>query len=354
MVQAIKWERGVLTLLDQRILPHEVRYVSCADHRQTAQAIKDMVVRGAPAIGISGGYGLALAAKEAAGKFGSAGDTPEVLAAAERFLREAASLLVSARPTAVNLSWAVERVLDKTVSALKLSGVAGAAQAALEEARSIELEDVEANRKIGENGAVLIKPGSSIMTHCNAGALATGGWGTALGVIRQAWAENKVKMVYANETRPWLQGARLTAWELMEDGIPVTLLADSAAGYVMLLGKVDAVVVGADRIAANGDVANKIGTYTLACLCKHHSIPFYVAAPVSTFDLSLATGREIQIEERSEKEIVEFMGKPVAPQGVRAFNPSFDITPGELVSAIITEKGTVFPPLEQNIAAMIK
>ncbi|HHX10409.1 MAG TPA: S-methyl-5-thioribose-1-phosphate isomerase [Firmicutes bacterium] len=354
MVQAIKWDQGVLSLLDQRVLPQEVKYITCTDYKQTAKAIKDMVVRGAPAIGISGGYGLALAASEAADKFGSGNDSPEILAAAEQFLREAASVLVSARPTAVNLPWAVERVLKKAVSALRHGGASGAAEVALAEARSIELEDIEVNRRIGVNGAALIKPGSNVMTHCNAGALATGGWGTALGVIRQAWSDNRVLMVYANETRPFLQGARLTAWELMQDGIPVTLLADSAAGYVMSLGRIDAVVVGADRIAANGDVANKIGTYTLACLCKLHNIPFYVAAPMSTFDLSLATGREIQIEERSETEILEFMGKPVAPAGARAFNPSFDITPAELISAIITENGTVFPPLDKNLASVVK
>jgi methylthioribose-1-phosphate isomerase len=339
MVQAVRWEQGALSLLDQRLLPHEVKYVTCADYRQTAKAIADMIVRGAPAIGISGGYGLALAAFEAADRFKASGDSGED-SAAEHFLKHAASVLISARPTAVNLSWAVERVLGKTLSALAQGGITHAAQAALEEARAIELEDVEANRRIGMHGAALIRPGSAIMTHCNAGALATGGWGTALGVIRQARAENKVTMVYANETRPWLQGARLTAWELMQDGIPVTLLADSAAGYIMSLGKVDAVVVGADRIAANGDVANKIGTYTLACLCKYHDIPFYVAAPVSTFDLSLACGRQIKIEERSEQEVLEFMGKPVAPAGARAFNPSFDVT--------------VFPPLEKHISAVVK
>lgn len=354
MLQAVKWDEGVLSLLDQRLLPGDAKYVTCTDHRQTAQAITDMVVRGAPAIGISGGYGLALAAFEAAGEFGSTGDSSQTLAAATQFLREAASMLASARPTAVNLSWAVERVLDRALLVLPQEGITGAAEAALTEARRIELEDIEANRKIGVNGAALIRAGSTIMTHCNAGALATGGWGTALGVIRQAWAENKVAMVCANETRPWLQGARLTAWELMQDGISVTLLADSAAGYVMSLGKVGAVVVGADRIAANGDVANKIGTYSLACLCKHHNIPFYVAAPVSTFDLSLTSGSGIKVEERSEKEILEFMGKAVAPPGARAFNPSFDITPAELISAIITENGTVFPPLEKNIASVVK
>ncbi|HHY12922.1 MAG TPA: S-methyl-5-thioribose-1-phosphate isomerase [Firmicutes bacterium] len=354
MIPAIKWDQGVLSLLDQRLLPHETKYVTCTDHRQMAKAIKDMVVRGAPAIGISGGYGLALAAIESTMEFGCGNGNRDALAAAEQFLREAASSLIAARPTAVNLAWAVERVLNTALSSLGKDGIRCAAEAALSEARSIELEDIEVNHKIGINGAALIKPGSSIMTHCNAGALATGGWGTALGVIRQAWSENKVAMVYANETRPFLQGARLTAWELVQDGIDVTLLVDSAAGYLMSLGKIDAVIVGADRIAANGDVANKIGTYTLACLCRQHDIPFYVAAPVSTFDLSLACGREIHVEERSESEVLEFMGKAVAPAGAKALNPSFDITPGTLVSAIITENGTVFPPIEENLAGVVK
>ncbi len=352
MIPAIKWDQGVLSLLDQRLLPRKAEYITCTDYLQTAEAIRNMTVRGAPAIGISGGYGMAMAARQCMDKFGKMPDT-QVLAKAEEFLKEAVSCLVAARPTAVNLAWAVGKVFDATVRALREGGIANAVEAAESQARNIELEDIEINRKIGINGASLIEPGSNILTHCNAGALATGGWGTALGVVRQAWSENKVSMVYADETRPFLQGARLTVWELMQDGIDVTLLVDSAAGYLISLGKIDAVVVGADRIARNGDVANKIGTYTLACLCKQHNIPFYVAAPVSTFDLSLRCGSEIPVEERDQTEVVEFLGHPVAPEGAKAFNPSFDITPASLISGIITENGVILPPIEENLAIIV-
>lgn len=353
MIPAIKWDKGVLSLLDQRLLPEQIKYVDCFGYKETAKAIKDMVVRGAPAIGIAGGYGVAMAAEEALKVFGSCPGNDCLLTGAGEFLRQAADCLASARPTAVNLPWAVNRVLEKTLFSLKSKGISQAVEIARAEARAIELEDIEINHRIGCNGSALIKPGSSVLTHCNAGALATGGWGTALGVIRHAWSEGKISMVYADETRPFLQGARLTAWELKQDSIDVTLLVDSAAGHLISLGKVDAVIVGADRIAANGDVANKIGTYTLACLCKEHSIPFYVAAPSSTFDLSLESGREIQVEERDEGEVLEFLGRRVAPEGVRAFNPSFDVTPGEMISAIITETGVVYPPLEENVLRVV-
>ncbi len=349
MIPAIKWNNGILLLLDQRLLPEQIEYVECNDYKQAAKAIKDMVVRGAPAIGIAGGYGVAMAVEEAVRQFGSGPGGTSTLAKIEEFLGQAGTWLASARPTAVNLPWAVHRVLSKTISSLKVGGITKALEVARSEARALELEDIEINHKIGFNGSALIKPGSRVLTHCNAGALATGGWGTALGVVRQAWSEGKISMVYADETRPFLQGARLTAWELKQDGIDVTVLVDSAAGYLIWQGNVDAVIVGADRIAANGDTANKIGTYTLACLCRQHCIPFYVAAPVSTFDLNLKCGSEIPVEQRAESEVLEFMGRPVAAKGARAFNPSFDVTPGHMISAIITERGVISPLSEENI-----
>jgi len=350
MVSAIKWDDDKLMLLDQRLLPDKVEYVNCVDFRQAAKAIRDMVVRGAPAIGITGGYALAMATMEAAQRFPG----PSKVSLQEDFIKRAASTIMEARPTAVNLAWAVNRVMSKTIEKLKNLGIEEAIKVSVFEAKSINEEDIEINRKIGENGAKLIKPGSRVLTHCNAGALATGGYGTALGVIRQAWKQNKVTMVYADETRPYLQGARLTAWELLQDGISVTVLADSAAGHLMSLGKVDVVIVGADRIASNGDVANKIGTFSLACLCSYHKIPFYVAAPVSTFDLSIDSGKDIPIEERSEREILEFRGVAVAPKGAKAFNPAFDVTPASLISAIITEKGVIFPPFRENLPRYVR
>ena len=362
MVQAVKWESGKLVLLDQRYLPDKVEHVTCGDFREISRAIADMVVRGAPAIGIAGGYGIASAAREAMESRLSPSE-------AVSLIQQAASVLTSSRPTAVNLKWAVDRVLNKAVRNLELTmlnrgAVPGcsdtdrsllreAFEAALSEARAIELEDVETNRRIGQNGASLLKPGSRVLTHCNAGALATGGYGTALGVIRSAFEQGKVSMVYADETRPYLQGARLTAWELLQDGIPVTLLVDSAAGYLMSQGKVDCIIVGADRIARNGDTANKIGTYALACLAKTHGLPFYVAAPASTFDLDIEDGSGIPVEERGAEEVLSFRGTRVAPQGVAAFNPAFDVTPSELVSAIITEKGLIAQPIAENLPRVI-
>ncbi len=354
VVQAIKWDEDALHLLDQRLLPEKIKYLTCRDHRDTARAIRDMVVRGAPALGISGAYGLALAAREGWQRFGDKNSAENQVSNVKQFLIDASLELIAARPTAVNLAWAVNRTLEAALLSLSTLGTAALAKAAWQEARDIELEDVRSNRQIGRNGAALIKSESSVMTHCNAGALATGGWGTALGVIRQAWLDGKITKVYANETRPFLQGSRLTAWELVQEGIDVTLLVDSAAGYLMSLGRIHAVIVGADRIVANGDVANKIGTYTLACLCSKHGIPFYVAAPASTVDFNLDSGSQIKVEERSEKEILEFSGKTVAPSGAKAFNPAFDVTPGSLVSAIITEKGNVFPPIAENLGVVLK
>ncbi len=342
MVQAVKWEDGRLVLLDQRYLPERVEYVHCRDFREIADAIRDMVVRGAPAIGIAGGYGIAAAAREAVEK----GLSPE---ATRALLKEAAAVLIAARPTAVNLKWAADRVLAKAL-AVVCDDPKGVAEA---EAHAIELEDVAMNRAMGDHGAALIKPGTRILTHCNAGALATGGYGTALGVIRSAWQQGKVTMVYADETRPYLQGARLTAWELLQDRIKVTVLVDSAAGYLISKGGVDCIIVGADRIARNGDVANKIGTYTLACLANLHKIPFYVAAPTSTFDLSIPDMTGIPVEMRAESEVLSFRGAGVAPQGARAFNPAFDLTPARLISAIITERGVILPPIGENLPKIV-
>lgn len=328
---AIVWQDGVLKLLDQRRLPLEIIYLDCQDHGAVAEAIKKMVVRGAPAIGAAAAYGLVLAARVYA-------DCPENLPF-DQFKQQLASAAVelrSTRPTAVNLEWALKRVLaavDQTESP------AQAVQLLEREAALIASEDIEANRAIGKFGAEFIKDGAHIITHCNAGALATVDYGTALGVIRAAHENGKRIHVYADETRPYLQGARLTAWELMQDGIPVTLITDNMAAWVMTAKKADLVIVGADRVAANGDVANKIGTYGLAVLAKFHKIPFYVAAPLSSIDLSIESGRDIIIEERAAEEVTHVAGQQVAPPGVTVFNPAFDVTPAALITAVITEKG---------------
>lgn len=323
----IKWEGDALLLMDQRLLPHEETYRRCERAEEVARCIKDMVVRGAPAIGIAAALGVALEAKREPAK------------AREKAL-EAIRLLSETRPTAKNLFWALERmrrIVDGQTDDL--------AQALEAEALRIWEEDVEANRAIGQYGAQLLPEGSRVLTHCNAGALATGGYGTALGVIRRGFELGKVREVFASETRPFLQGARLTCWELKREGIPVRLVVEGAVGYLMARGMVDVVVVGADRVTARGDVANKIGTYSLAVLAYRHGIPFYVAAPLSTFDFSLLSGEEIPIEERDPEEVLSFGGRRVAPEGVGAFNPSFDVTPAELITAIITEKGVLWPPL---------
>jgi len=370
VIPAIKWEDGRLVLLDQRYLPERIEFVHCRNYREISDAIRDMVVRGAPAIGIAGGYAVAVAVRECrdmrAGEEGSvsrSGAGAGYYGECDRYLKEAAKHIAASRPTAVNLMWAVDRVLRKALSVLDAAEKAGAEAdqalgeayaASVGEARAIEMEDLEMNKKIGAYGAPLIRPGSRVLTHCNAGALATGGYGTALGVIRKAWEEGRISMVYADETRPYLQGARLTAWELSQDGIDVTVIVDSAAGYLMSKGMVDCVIVGADRIAANGDVANKIGTYTLACLAGIHSIPFYVAAPTSTFDLSIPDMSAIPVEERAPGEVLHFFGTATAPKDVKALNPSFDLTPNRLVSAIITEKGVIEPPIPENLPRVVR
>jgi len=341
VIRTLYWQDGTLYILDQTRIPEETEYVPCRDHRDVAEAIRSMRVRGAPAIGAAAAYGVALAALR-----NKATSRRELVAA----VTAAGEELIATRPTAVNLRWAVERVLARlraaegTVDTLR--------QVPLEEAHRIAEEDVAANKRIGRYGRELVPSGARILTHCNAGSLATAGYGTALGVVRAAYAEGKVQRVYADETRPFLQGARLTAWELREEGMPVTVVTDNMAGYLMARGMVDLVIVGADRIAANGDVANKIGTYGVAVLAQAHNIPFYVAAPMSTVDLQLASGAEIPIEERDPEEVTHCGGQRVVPEGVDVWNPAFDITPAHLITAIITDRGVVYPPYAENLARL--
>ncbi len=337
---AVVWYDETLHLLDQRLLPAETAFLLCNTAAETAQAIRDMVVRGAPAIGIAAAYGVVLAARErfradAAGWRAAVGADIELLAAS--------------RPTAVNLFWALERMQRR----IDLLEVSDPAPALLAEARAIHAEDIAANRTMGDFGAELIDAATDIITHCNAGALATGGYGTALGVVRSAHAAGKVRMVYADETRPWLQGSRLTAWELHQSGIPVTVQSDNVAASLMARGQVGWVIVGSDRIAANGDVCNKIGTYALAVLARHHGVGFMVAAPTSTVDMSVASGADIPIEERSADEVLACGGKRIGPDGVGAHNPVFDVTPAALVDCIVTERGVVHRPDAEKMRALM-
>ncbi len=332
----------VLEMLDQRKLPLEIIYVELKTYKEVYDAIKDMIVRGAPAIGVSAAFGLYLGAK-------SLLDLPEVNTYEmfkKKFL-DIAGFMFSARPTAVNLGWAVDRIKGLVETGTDLKEIVGRIRA---EVLKVYDEDIEINKNMGRYGAALLKDGFNVLTHCNAGALATAGYGTALGVIRAAVSQNKKISVISDETRPFLQGARLTAWELMEDGIPVTLIADNSAGLLMRKGKIDAVIVGADRIASNGDVANKIGTYQVAVLAKENNIPFYVAAPLSTIDINLESGDEIPIEERDMEEVLTVFGKRIAPENAKALNYAFDVTPNRLVSAIITEKGILYPDYKKSIA----
>jgi len=336
----IEWlPGGRVRLIDQTRLPREDVYVETSDYRDLARAIREMQVRGAPLIGITAAYALALAARQAA-----ASGKDAMMAT----LREAAAELRGTRPTASNLAWALDRML-------RLAGEAADVPAALEaEARRIHEEDIAACRRIGAGGAALLPHGVSLLTHCNTGSLATGGYGTALGVVRAAWQQGKLRHVYITETRPLLQGARLTAWELQRDGIPFTLIVDGAAGQLLRRGLAGAVVVGADRIAANGDVANKIGTYALAVLARENGVPFYVAAPASTVDPGTPTGDQIPIEERAPEEVTTLAGAATAPEGVAAANPAFDVTPAEYVTAIITENGVARPPYEASLATLLR
>ena len=334
-----RWENETFSLLDQRLLPHREEWIVCNSWQEAVSGIREMVVRGAPAIGITAAFAMVLAVRQA---------VKEVPKEYEPFLRQAAAQIKKARPTAVNLSWAVGRML-KVLDGSEHDQIY---EVAVDEALAIWTEDVQANIEMGRLGGMLMEDQKGILTHCNAGALATGGYGTALGVIRGAVRQGKGVRVFADETRPWLQGARLTAWELMEDGIGVTLNVDSAAGVLLSSGRIGAAVVGADRIAANGDVANKIGTYMLAVLCKENGVPFYVAAPSSTFDHSCPSGAQIPIEERDMEEVTTCGKYRVAAKGVSAFNPVFDVTPSSLVSAIITEKGVLRPPYDKAISTL--
>ena len=336
-MEAIRWERNELYLLDQTRLPGSEYWLRYTNYRDAAQAIRTMVVRGAPAIGVAAAYAMVLAAQEYAGAADFTGR-----------MTQAKQTLAGSRPTAVNLFWALDRMercwLACGPDLLRLE----------EEARTIHLEDIQMNTALSKAGAELVPCQARILTHCNAGALATGGWGTALGVIRTAHAQGKVSMVYADETRPLLQGARLTAYELVNDRIPVTLICDGMAGYLMAQGCVDLVVVGCDRMAANGDFANKIGTYSLAVLAKHHGIPFYTALPSSTIDRSLPDGSRIPVEQRDGGEVTSFAGVQTGPAGVRTWNPSFDVTPHELLTAAITERGVLRPPFDQSLARLFQ
>ena len=333
-VETLRWNRDRLELIDQRLLPLEFIYVACGDALQTAAAIRDMVVRGAPAIGCTAAYGVALEAQRYAAA---------ARADFDHALDAAFDVLAASRPTAVNLFWAIARMRELHKS-LRGGATNTEADALLDLARKMHQDDIEINRSMGRYGAQLIADGARIMTHCNAGALATAGHGTALGVIRSARDAGKRISVIANETRPYLQGARLTAWEMVQENIPVTLITDNMAGYMMQQGRIDVVVVGADRIAANGDTANKIGTYTLAVLAERHRIPFYIAAPCSTIDLAIADGSAIPIEERSATEVTGFRGQHWAPDGVAVANPAFDVTPAGLITGLITEKGVIAEP----------
>lgn len=338
-MQSMIWKNTCLDLLNQTKLPRTVEYIQCNNYRTVAEAIRRLEVRGAPAIGAAAAFALVLGAREIA--CGGSNHWEQLLKVAEE--------LRQTRPTAVNLFWAIDRMLS-VASRYQTIGCNQEMLAALEEeALAIAAIDSDVNNKISCHGAELFEKPTSILTHCNAGALATVQFGTALGVIRQAWANGKVTRVFADETRPLLQGARLTAWELMQDQIPVTLITDNMAGWVMKNKMVGAVIVGADRITLNGDVANKIGTYSVAVLAKEHKIPFYVAAPLSTFDFSMNHGDDIPIEERSEKEVTTIGGVAIAPDGVAVFNPAFDVTPNELVTAIITEFGVLRAPYQTNI-----
>jgi len=335
-VQPLHWTGDALELLDQRRLPREVIWMACRSPREVEAAIRDMVVRGAPAIGCAAAFGLALAAMRG------------------EDVKEAAELLRRARPTAVNLAWAIDRMLKRY---LDCGGGAaafesGSCAAALQrEAIAIMEEDLAGNRRLGRYGAELLGQSTTVLTHCNAGALATAGYGTALGVIRAAVESGRKIAVFADETRPYLQGARLTAWELQQEGIDVTLITDNMAGHFFQQGKFDAVIVGADRIAANGDTANKIGTYTVAVLAGAHGVPFYVAAPFSTVDLRCPDGSAIPIEERSAAEVTHMFGTSIAPEGIAVRHPAFDVTPARLITAIITDRGVIKPPFEEGLRA---
>ncbi len=339
MIKTVEWTSQGVRFIDQTRLPTEEVYVTCATYQEVAAAIRDMVVRGAPAIGVAAAMGIALGVKQS---------RAQDVASLRTEFGQICRTMGETRPTAVNLFWAIRRMQQKFES-VAAQGVHQIRITLAEEAQQMLVEDIAANQAMGRHGATLMPSSGGILTHCNAGALATCGYGTALGVIRAAIDSGKKLHVFADETRPFLQGSRLTAWELMKDGIQTTVIADNMAGAMMRQGKIKAVIVGADRIAANGDVANKIGTYTVAVLAKEHGIPFYVAAPWSTVDMNTPTGERIPIEQRSPKEVTHHAGKQVAPDGVLVENPAFDVTPNSYVAAIITERGIARPPLAESL-----
>ncbi len=343
-INTLRWIDGVLEMLDQRALPMHVDYLRYDSAATVAEAIKTMVVRGAPAIGCAAAYGVALEALRL-----RANARDDFFAGIEHGI----AVLAASRPTAVNLFWALNRMRAR-IDTLRTENTSAIADALLTEAHAITAEDVRLNRTMGEHGAALLRDHMRVLTHCNAGALATAGHGTALGVIRSAIEAGKRIQVIADETRPFLQGARLTAWELMQDSIPVTLIADNAAGLLMRRGEIDAVIVGADRVAANGDVANKIGTYSVAVLARRHGIPFYVAAPLSTIDAAAACGDDIPIEERDASEVTGYNGMQWAPAGVAVRNPVFDVTPAELVTTLITERGVIHAPNSEKMRVLLQ
>ena len=336
MVETIEWTDAGVVMIDQTRLPREVQYVTCRTYEEVAEAIRSMVIRGAPAIGVAAAMGIAVGVSQAqdgnlAGQFEKICDT-----------------LARTRPTAVNLFWAIERMKRAYAESSGLP-LPRLRERLIAEAQQVRLEDIAINQAIGRNGATLVPDGKSVLTHCNAGALATAGYGTALGVIRAAVSSGKKIDVFADETRPFLQGSRLTVWELQQDGIPATLITDNMAGHFLKSGRIGCVVVGADRIAANGDVANKIGTYSLAVLAKENGVPFFVAAPISTLDLTLASGDQIPIEQRAASEVTHVFGVPVAPEGTAVQNPAFDVTPSRYVTAIITERGVARAPFAKSL-----
>jgi methylthioribose-1-phosphate isomerase len=340
MIKTVEWTEAGVRLIDQTKLPTEELYVTCATYEEVAQAIKTMIVRGAPAIGVTAAMGIALGLRDAEG---------DHVAELRREFDQICETMGETRPTAVNLFWAIERMREKFAAVSELP-VPQIRQALIAEAQRIYLEDLAMNEAIAKHGAALLPASGAVLTHCNAGALATaGGYGTALGVIRGAIESGKKLSVYADETRPFLQGARLTAWELMKDGIPTTVISDNMAGYMMAQGKIGAVVVGADRICSNGDFANKIGTYTVAVLAKEHAIPFYVAAPFSSIDMAMPDGSRIPIEQRPAREVTHVGDKQLTPPGVKIENPAFDVTPARYVTAIVTDRGVALPPFTESL-----
>src|SRR6202453_51962 len=342
MIETLEWTEKGVRFIDQRKLPTEETYVTCKSYEQVADAIRNMIVRGAPAIGVAAAMGIALGIKDSKAETG--GDL-------KRDFDQICEVIGKTRPTAVNLFWAIRRMRDK-FELLRVRPLPQIKQALIEEAQRMHAEDIAANQAMGRFGATLMPASGSVLTHCNAGALATCGYGTALGVFRAAVEQGKKLHVYADETRPFLQGSRLTAWELMKDGIPTTVISDNMAGAIMKQGKIGAIVVGADRIAANGDVANKIGTYSVAVLAKEHGIPLYVAAPLSTIDFACPDGSQIPIEQRNAREVTHIAGKQMVPDGVSIENPAFDVTPAKYVAAIITEHGIAREPYGESLRGL--